>query len=80
MLAALWVIIEPMLEKFAVEEAVTLLVKAGVLSATAGSLIKGADELKIAVADIKIYQEYPAGVNGRGDVTPPSQTNINRVE
>lgn len=80
MLAALWIIIEPMLEKFAVEEAVALLIKCGIISATMGSLIKRADELKIAVADIKIYQEYPTGVNGRSDVSPPSQTNINHVE
>ena len=70
----MWLIVEPILIKFAIEEVVNILVKAGVMSATTGSLIKTVEELKIAVSDIKFYHEptdFPS--------PPPGQTNISNI-
>ena len=64
----MWVIIEPMLIKFAVQEVIDLLVKAGFISATTGSLVKTAEDLKLALADLKIVRQYP------GDLVAPTNT------
>jgi hypothetical protein len=53
----LWAVLEPILIKFAVSEVVAILVRAGMISAFTGSLVKTADDLKIAVSGIKFYHE-----------------------
>jgi hypothetical protein len=62
----MWALLEPLLIKFAVQEVIDLLVKAGFLSATTGSLIKTAEDLKLAVSDIKFYRQFP------GDIAVPT--------
>jgi hypothetical protein len=53
----MWALIAPILEKFALEEVIALLIKAGVISPFTGSLVKTADDLKIAVSGIKFYHD-----------------------
>jgi hypothetical protein len=69
-----WALIEPLLIKFALEEVVTMLVKAGFLSTTTGSLIKSAEDLKLAVSDIKFYRQFP------GDLAAPTNTSNLQVQ
>ena len=68
----MWPIIEPMLIKFALQEVIDLLVKAGFISSTTGFLVKTAEDLKIAVSDIKVYRQFP------GDL--PGPTNISNIQ
>jgi hypothetical protein len=63
-----WEIVEPLLIKFALQEVVQILVKAGVISALTGSLIKTAEDLKLAVSDVKLYRQFP------GDIVAPTNT------
>jgi hypothetical protein len=70
----MWLIIEPMLIKFALEEVINLLVKSGFLSPTTGSLVKTAEDLKLAVSDIKFYRQFP------GDLVAPTNTSNIQVQ
>jgi hypothetical protein len=61
-----------LLVKFAVQEVVQILVKAGVISSLTGSLVRTAEDLKLAVSDVKLYRQF------QGDIVAPS--NVSNIQ
>ena len=65
----MWAVVQPLLVKFAVEEVVNILIKAGVLSQVQGAVIKTAEDLKYHLQNIQVIYAYPGDPSGQSNAS-----------